>query len=100
MAEPVDFPQSNFTWRGGPTPDIGDLPSFRDPAEQLTISCWKLTPEELEEVKETGQVWLYVWGHRIPVAIGGMDPWKDYSHLVGKIGGENSDEMGCTETDE
>lgn len=26
------------------------------------VSCWQLTPEELELIQKTGKVWLSVWG--------------------------------------
>ena len=32
----------------------------------LVISCWKLTVAELEEIKQTGRVYLGVHGHTMP----------------------------------
>jgi hypothetical protein len=41
----------------------------------VIISCWKITPQELEEIKRTGRIWLYVYGHGMPpVAIEGTKP--------------------------
>lgn len=42
----------------------------------VLISYWKLTAEELEEVKRTGRVWLWVWGHSMPpVSMTGESPF-------------------------
>ncbi len=35
----------------------------------VVISCWKLTPEELEEINRTGRVWLHVIGRSMPPVI-------------------------------
>ena len=40
------------------------------------ISCWKLTPEEIQEIAETGRVWLWVLGGHPPVCIEGQNPFK------------------------
>lgn len=70
---PADFEQSNCVldkpgdmsfedcdplnvWRGS----IGDFP--------VVLCCWKLTAEELEEIKRTGRVWLMLWGQTMPPA--------------------------------
>lgn len=35
----------------------------------VTMSCWKLEQEELEEIKRTGRVWLSVVGIGMPPVI-------------------------------
>ena len=77
MAEPIQFKEANFTWKG-PTPDIGDLSAYleREPGKPpLTISCWKLTQEEFEEIGREGVVWLLIWGHHTPVSVTGQSPF-------------------------
>lgn len=32
----------------------------------VTISCWKLTREELGELNRTGRLWLWIHGHGMP----------------------------------
>lgn len=32
----------------------------------VTVSCWKVTKEELEQIQSTGRVWLVVMGHTMP----------------------------------
>lgn len=42
---------------------------------KVVISCWKLTQAELEEVNQTGRVWLYLWGESMPPAcVMGLTP--------------------------
>lgn len=53
-------------WRG---PDESGRP--------IVLSCWKLTQEEMDEVKKTGRIWLWLWGQTMqPAAIGGKHPWN------------------------
>jgi len=43
------------------------------------ISCWKLTPEEIEKVAKTGEIWLHVWGGitQPPVALEVENPFRE-----------------------
>lgn len=46
----------------------------------VTISCWKPTKEELEEIVRTGRVWLMMWTHECPpVCLSGEIPFEDGS---------------------
>ena len=41
------------------------------------VSCWKLTKEEMEEVKRTGRIWLAVTGMSMPpVWLDGFNPFQ------------------------
>ena len=53
--EPIKFPQANMVYAENQPPFL-PLPCYRNKEE--TISCWKLTPEELAKVAETGILWL------------------------------------------
>ncbi len=53
--EPIKFPQANMTYAEDQEPFL-PLPAYRN--EQETISCWKLSPEEIATVSETGILWL------------------------------------------
>ena len=81
MAEPVNFKQANFVWKGWPgkgdEPGVLDLPSYREGDQ--TISCWKMTWKERLRVLLTGKTWLFVWGGHPPVYIGGINPWHHQS---------------------
>lgn len=73
MAEPIEFEGFNaeLVKQGE---ECSSLPIAR--VDGTCISCWKLTPEELERIKETGVVWLMVWGWaQPPVWIGGDRPF-------------------------
>ena len=42
----------------------------------VVISCWKPTPEEWEEMRRTGRVWVIIQGHTMPpIAPTGINPW-------------------------
>ena len=43
----------------------------------VMISCWKLTTQELEEINQTGRVWLWVFGGGMqPVSLTTEHPWN------------------------
>jgi len=58
-----------------------DLPVFQvnDPTLKTLIrtSCWEVTPEEMQEIQRTGEVWLTVVGaSHPPVLLQGISPFK------------------------
>jgi hypothetical protein len=59
VAEPVDFPEANLLLVGPEGSDIVPLPVLRH--EGRIVSCWRLSPQDLRRVVETGEVWLSVW---------------------------------------
>mgnify|MGYP003683321627 CR=1 FL=1 len=70
MANGVGFEGANKTFYApdDSTPEeCGDLQVFQDPNQ--IVSCWRLTPDELKKVAETGVVWVSIAG-------GGMPPIK------------------------
>lgn len=67
MALPVGFEGANFVMLApaSMTPDeCSDLPVFRDP--QQIISCWRLSPDEIETINATGVIWLAIIGPGMP----------------------------------
>jgi hypothetical protein len=60
MANPVGFTGARGIADAAPGDEaqVRSLPMFMD--ERQIISCWRLTPEELEHVVLTGVVWLSV----------------------------------------
>lgn len=58
MAQPVDFKGSNCKLRGN-TENIGDLPVFRNGV--CSVSCWRLSPDEMAEINRTGVAYLAVF---------------------------------------
>ncbi len=49
----------------------------KDGGVPVTISCWKPTTEEWEEMKRTGRVWLVIMGQSMPpVMVVGNNPFK------------------------
>jgi hypothetical protein len=66
MASPVGFVGSNNIYLAPEETsqeECCDLPVYVD--EMQTISCWRLSKEELEEVNRTGVVWLSILSHVI-----------------------------------
>lgn len=78
----VKFEQANFDWGApkGMENECSTLPAWRG-REAVTnypvsVSCWELSKEELEEVQRTGKIWLRVYGEgHPPVSLGTEDPW-------------------------
>ncbi len=63
MADPVGFQGANFIYRGDGK-EIRDLECFNQGGQ--VISCWRLSKEELEQINETGVVWLSIHSQPIP----------------------------------
>ena len=74
--EPKKFDQKNTVI--GPPPGFEEtiipLPAFVDQQVGMAVSCWKPTPEELEEINKTGEVWLTVPLPHPPVSVSGFCP--------------------------
>lgn len=78
MAEPVGFDGANDILRApkGQEASCSDLPIFRsvDPNTRghMLISCWRLTPDELRAINETGVIWFSAQGvTHPPIVISG-----------------------------
>jgi hypothetical protein len=73
MAVGVDFPESNLNLVGTPEDraagTVYDLHAHRYQdldGNWHVITKWRFSPEELEEVRRTGAVWLTCWGKTQP----------------------------------
>lgn len=77
---PISFAESNLVLDKPPsmTRDQCDpLNVLYFQKQGAIISCWKLTVEELEEIKKTGRIWLNVRGHVMPpVSLTTKQPFK------------------------
>lgn len=60
--------------------ECGSLSVFRGldvDGTPLVISCWRPTPEEVEELRRTGRLWLLVCGTRMPpVSLATKNPFE------------------------
>lgn len=70
--KPTSFKETNHLLCAGNNPGTGDLPIARSimtvngrPVPCI-ISCWKLSPEELELIQQTGKIWISVMGMSTP----------------------------------
>lgn len=78
---PVQFEQQNLELQ--PPPDMSNgecspLPVCvsETAGRPVAVSCWEVTPEELQRIQETGRVWLLVWGDvHPPVGVTGINPF-------------------------
>lgn len=99
MAQGIDFPerndyigkpdnQSNHQCYALPIARMityipGVIPKAPPEATLAHISCWQLTPEELEEVKRTGKVYVKVQGTTTyPLSVHGVLPVYQYEEGV------------------
>jgi len=83
---PINFKQAYEVPLGaGDNPNTGDLPFVvardpRTPGPVMLVSCWKLTEEELAEVKATGCIYVAVMANpeyrtQPPIAVHGKSPF-------------------------
>lgn len=55
---PITFPEANIIVAEDQEEYL-PLPAFRTMNDMgMIISCWQLSPEEIEIVKQTGHIWL------------------------------------------
>lgn len=81
---PANFPQVNMIFTkpdGLSDEECGSLPAYVGDASDGTpciVSCWSLSPEELDQIQETGTIWLSVVGNQMPpVALFSDNPFGD-----------------------
>jgi hypothetical protein len=80
---PTSFDESNIVFdtpEGYDPEDVFPLSGFQGLTEdgtEITISCWKPTPEEMQEIMKTGRVWCYFFGKGMPIhTLSGTNPFK------------------------
>lgn len=81
---PVSFAESNCVFdkpRSMTRDECTALSAWigRDSSDnEVVISCWKLTAEDLRELQKTGRIWLYVYSTTLPpVALTAVRPWEE-----------------------
>ena len=95
---PTSFEEANMVLdppEGVDLDKCGPLNVFRFLAQdgiQRTVSCWKVTDEELTEIQRTGRVWLVVMGSGMPpVVLSGNVPFQmSESSTEGDQNGSNA----------
>lgn len=44
----------------------------------VVVSCWKISQEELDEIRRTKRIWLVVYGETMPpIAVAGTKPFSE-----------------------
>ncbi len=77
--EAVNFPEQNDVLKAGENEDCFDLPICRttDGKYPVVLSKWKLTKQELNEIKKTECIYFYVRGNtHPPITITSLNPFK------------------------
>lgn len=70
--KPIKFEESNVTYVAE---GCNDLPAYK--GETQIISCWQLTEQDLETIKETGVIWFSVAGQsQPPIWLGTEKPFE------------------------
>lgn len=67
MANPVGFEGANMVFTAPDTMkprECSDLEVFKQ--DNLIVSCWRLSKEEIAKINETGVVWLSIIGASLP----------------------------------
>lgn len=54
--EPINFDGANCVY-GKDQPEYMPLPAHKD-ENGVVLTCWKLTPEDMQRIQETGVIWL------------------------------------------
>lgn len=77
---PTSFDESNDCLGSGDIANTEALSIYRGVVngdQPVVISCWKMTAEELEEVKRTRRVWLLTLGETMaPATLNGIKPFE------------------------
>lgn len=80
---PDTFKEANRLLGAGGNPNTGELPicvcenEIIAPGRVFLVSRWKLTPDELDKVKETGEIWVGIMSHSMaPIMPMAFDPFK------------------------
>lgn len=63
--KPIKFPEVNVTYAED-QPEYQPLPVFRQ-RDGIVVSCWELTDEEIEKIKESKQIFLSVMTFNQPL---------------------------------
>ena len=92
----TSFKQSNIVIGAGGNPNTGDAVACvaldeMDEGMPSIITRWKLEPQELEKVKETGEIWIKILGTQMnPICPLAFHPFDDYNMKPIDINGFDS----------
>ncbi len=84
--QPTEFKEQNMTWRKPEDmtdEECGNLHVHYSKEMNCSVSCWEMTPEEIEEVKQTGKIWVFHVGDFLqPLSLQVQNPF--YPKVEGK----------------
>lgn len=85
---PIPFKESNLNLGAGDNPNTDDMPvaiskQSATGETPYSVSNWKLSPEELEEINRTGCLWVATMGWPPPpICIMGHNPFKSHGYTA------------------
>lgn len=98
MITPENFPQANCTYKGDGE-EIKDLhtcvaknnnPELPEGANYV-VSKWKLTPEDIQRINETGEIWLVTMGRGVaPTRLHSENPFETEGYEPVNLEQENA----------
>jgi hypothetical protein len=84
--KPTSFKETNQVLMAGDNPNTDQLPvcyatNPEIPDRVFIVSRWKLSPEELERINETGELWISVMNRNMaPIMPTVFDPFYDHGY--------------------
>ena len=99
MAKPTDFSDANFTWLAPPIlnqyVNAQSLRTceFKDfDGVQHNFSCWELTEQEINIIKETGKIYVDLMSPQHPaISVTPHEPMMHYPKQVMELREKNKD---------
>lgn len=89
--KPTSFKETNQVYGAGDNPNTDQLAvciAYHPDNENIPsiISKWKLSPEEIERISETGELWLSVLGPGLPPMFPTVyNPFSEIGYVPKKI---------------
>ena len=84
----VDFPESNHELKPpvGYEDEVYALPVHvgSDAGHQVYTSCWRVSPADVERMKQTGVVYLSIWGSSHPPVVIETVPYYEQKKTNGE----------------
>ena len=75
--EPINFKGANCIFGGEGQSEYMPLPAHKD-ENGVVLTCWKLSPEDMQRIQETGVIWLEMLTFDEPLMPVRLDSIKPY----------------------
>lgn len=81
--EPISFDNANCVMGppdGMTEDDVRSVTAFHaldEEGHHIIVTCWRVTPVEIEEIRRTGRIWMTQMGIMAPTILAANPPWQD-----------------------